>query len=100
MRSPPTSPPATKRARLDPDESFTTLPPSSSSTPVKVNGYTNGHDAAPIVTTAPLPPGAEKSAIDPESSDEEEEEVVKEEEDLSRRDMYLDTVSNLAKRRS
>ena len=105
MRSPPTSPPAAKRARLDPDETFSTLPPSSptTSTPAKLksNGYTTNtvpSDPPPLATSAPLPEELKKSAIDQDVSDDEEPVPVTkmaEEEDLSRKDMYLDTVSHL-----
>lgn len=106
MRSPPTSPPLAKRARLDPDEAFSALPPSPSisSSPNKAtsNGHTHGlnnGDAPPIATSAPAPANLQKSAIDAAGSDDEEGEEpvpvtsVAEEEDLARRDMYLDTVS-------
>jgi U4/U6.U5 tri-snRNP-associated protein 2 len=102
MRSPPTSPPAAKRARLDPDESFSTLPPTpsaSTSTPSKTNGHAqvNG-DLPPVATSAPVPAELNKSAIDTSDDEDEEDEPVPvqklaEDEDLSRRDMYLDTVS-------
>jgi len=50
-----------------------------------------------VATSAPLPDQLNKSAIDPSDDEDEEEPVpvqkLAEEEDLSRRDMYLDTVS-------
>ena len=74
MASPPTSPPA-KRARLDPDD----VPPSSSTSSPRPYGRLNGSQGAKMQP--------------PVDSDDEEEQPVAPEEDLSRRDMYLDTVS-------
>lgn len=102
----PVSPPAAKRARLDPDTQFSTLPPSP-----QTNG--NGHTEAngtetnqiteaiiPVATSAPsFEPVAHRGDIkknpDYESDDEEDvpEQPVAEVEHHSRRDMYLDTVS-------
>jgi len=100
MVSPPISPPAAKRLRLDPDQTFSTLPPSpsTSSSPFKGNGHVNGNSihAPPPATPAPQSPGAMRSAIDVCDDDEPEQTVVQEEEDLSRRDMYLDTVCLLS----
>jgi U4/U6.U5 tri-snRNP-associated protein 2 len=103
LRSPPNTPPVSKRARLDPDEAFTTLPPSSStpghSSHANGNGNSNGTvtlDPPPPASSAPPAPSELRSAIDPDSEDEPDEPTyVKDEEDLSRRDMYLDTVSRI-----
>ena len=92
--SPPSSPPAAKRQRVDLSATSNLAESSSSNgTPQKVNGNTapaNGvHTAAPAASSAP---GLPQTAAE-EESDEEPEEVVAEEEDLGHRDMYLDTVS-------
>lgn len=97
--SEPASPPAAKRARIDPDTQFSTLPPSP-----QPNGHSEGNGAtsstshAPTITSAPLLPDPEagkKEKNEDYESDEEDvpEQPVAEEEDLSRADMYLDTVS-------
>ena len=81
--------------RLDPDQSVSALPPPpSSSSPHKANGHHNGDSAPPpaSATTAPIPSDALHSAIDVSDEEEPEENALPEEEDLSRRDMYLDTV--------
>lgn len=113
-QSPPSSPPLAKRARLDPDESFATFPPTSSSTSqipsVNGNGHANGRPSSSSASTSaapPQPPATSAPAIpelnhepapDYQSSDDEEDVEleaarVKEEEDITRKDMYLDTVS-------
>ncbi|WVQ78724.1 hypothetical protein IAT38_000811 [Cryptococcus sp. DSM 104549] len=91
--SPPSSPPAAKRIKLDREEVA-----SPAATSPKANGLSNGASAPPPVTSAhtlPTEPAPAKEIAGAESSDEEEEpqEVAKEEEDLGRRDMYLDTIS-------
>lgn len=98
--SEPVSPPAAKRARLDPDVQFSTLPPSpqgQANGQTEANGSTSSTSHAPTVTSAPTLPVADISKEkneDYESDDEEvPEQPVAEEEDLSRADMYLDTVS-------
>lgn len=100
--SEPASPPAAKRARLDPDTQFSTLPPSP-----QVNGHTNGETNGSGSETAVAPPEVssapsfeatantvDKEVNDYESDDEEvPEQPTAEAEDHSRQDMYLDTVS-------
>lgn len=100
----PASPPAAKRARLDPDVQFSALPPSPQA---NGNGHSDTNDvsssgdaAVPVATSAPsfepVARGADKGKNeDYESEDEEEvpEQPVAEAEEHSRRDMYLDTVS-------
>ena len=81
--------------RMDPDQSFSALPPPTSfSTPHKANDRHNGDSAkpSPLATTAPIPSDALRSAIDVSDDEEPEENALPEEEDLTRRDMYLDTV--------
>ena len=73
-----------------------TLPPSPPSSSLhKSNGHVNGDTAypPPPATTAPIPSDALRSAIDDSDDDEPEQTALPDEEDLSRRDMYLDTVS-------
>jgi U4/U6.U5 tri-snRNP-associated protein 2 len=93
--SPVSSPPAAKRARLEPNGT-TQAEASTSSTPQKLNGEIStsiGNGVSqPIVSSAPVV--APVSADVPSDDEEEPEEVVaQEEEDLGHRDMYLDTVS-------
>lgn len=102
--SEPVSPPAAKRARLDPDTQFSTLPPSPQS---QANGHGNGetngskHEsttAPPEVSSIPsfeaTAQKVEKNVDDYESDDEDvPEQPTAEAEDHSRQDMYLDTVS-------
>lgn len=99
MVYPPTSPPAAKRFRLDPEQNFSTLPPSpSASSPRRTNGHLIG-DSSPLpppATTAPPPSEAVRSATNVIDDDEPEQAALPEEEDLSRRDMYLDTVRHIA----
>lgn len=96
--SEPTSPPAAKRARIDPDTQFSTLPPSpiTNGAGNGANGATSSTPHAPTASSAPeLPVGDVKKEKneDYESEDEDvPEQPVAEEEDLTRRDMYLDTV--------
>ncbi|WWC68713.1 uncharacterized protein I206_102647 [Kwoniella pini CBS 10737] len=97
MSSPPTSPPAAKRQRLE-STLEGNIAPSSPSTSTQVNGHTNGSSSsAPIATSAPSLPVASSSNLKEESDDEEEEEeevgIKNEEDDGSHRDMYLDTIS-------
>lgn len=101
--SEPASPPAAKRARLDPDTQFSTLPPSPQT---QANGHGNGETngsnhvntiAPPDVSSAPSfdtsANKVEKKVDDYESDDEEvPEQPTAEVEDHSRQDMYLDTV--------
>lgn len=102
----PASPPAAKRARLDPDTQFSALPPSPQTNGnghTETNGATSSSStvaAIPVATSAPsFEPvanrGDTKKNPDYESNDEEDvpEQPVAEAEDHSRRDMYLDTVS-------
>ncbi|GFZ42687.1 Probable inactive ubiquitin-specific-processing protease 10 [Saitozyma sp. JCM 24511] len=106
--SPPTSPPVAKRPKLDSEASTSVpnniVPLSPSASPHRTNGHSNGsaiHSAnvVPSATSAPsLPPAtaAAPTTHTPADSDDEEPEPVTrlaEEEDLSRRDMYLDTVA-------
>jgi U4/U6.U5 tri-snRNP-associated protein 2 len=97
--SEPASPPAAKRARIDPDTQFSTLPPSPQTNGHSAgNGATSSTSHAPTVTSAPSLPnpeaGKKEKNEDYESDDEDvPEQPVAEEEDLSRADMYLDTVS-------
>lgn len=92
--SEPASPPAAKRARLDPDTQFSTLPPSPSNGHSESNGATSSTAHMPPVTSAPeMPIEPTRENEDYESDDEDvPEQPVAEEEDLSRADMYLDTV--------
>jgi U4/U6.U5 tri-snRNP-associated protein 2 len=93
------TPPAAKRVKLgtETNGSPSKLP---SPSPSKVNGHTSSAPlTAPAASSAPLLPVASTSALDPalikeesDDEDEQEESHVKEEEDVSRRDMYLDTV--------
>lgn len=98
--SEPASPPAAKRARLDPDAQCSTLPPSP-----QVNGHngdTNGstHEATiapPEVSSAPsfdTSLNKVETKVDDYESDDEEvpEQPTADVEDHSRADMYLDTV--------
>jgi U4/U6.U5 tri-snRNP-associated protein 2 len=92
----PASPPAAKRARLDPDTQFSTLPPSPSNGHSDANGATSSTAHMPSVTSAPDLTEPTKRNEDYESDEEDvPEQPVAEEEDLSRADMYLDTVSPL-----
>ncbi|WWD16587.1 hypothetical protein CI109_101015 [Kwoniella shandongensis] len=98
MSSPPTSPPAAKRLKLDAATDSASTPLSPSTTPHKVNGHTNGSQPPPPpATSAPAPPppvaSSSKAALSDDEDDEPEEAKVEEEEDLSHRDMYLDTIS-------
>lgn len=80
MPSPPISPPAAKRPKLDAELPAALSSPSGPSSS-RVNGHLNGAES-------------QEPPIEDESEDEEEQpEPVKEEEDVARRDMYLDTVS-------
>jgi U4/U6.U5 tri-snRNP-associated protein 2 len=93
--SEPASPPAAKRARLDPDTQFSTLPPSPQNGHSDANGATSSTAHMPTVTSAPdLPVADPTKGNEDYESDEEDvpEQPVAEEEDLSRADMYLDTV--------
>jgi len=93
--SEPASPPAAKRARLDPDTQFSTLPPSPSNGHPDANGATSSTAHMPSVTSAPDLTEPTKGNEDYESDEEDvPEQPVAEEEDLSRADMYLDTVSS------
>lgn len=102
--SEPASPPAAKRARLDPDTQFSTLPPSPQpQANGNGNGDTNGSSHASVIA----PPEASsapsfdttankvESKVDDYESDDEDvpEQPTAEAEDHSRQDMYLDTVS-------
>jgi U4/U6.U5 tri-snRNP-associated protein 2 len=96
--SEPTSPPAAKRARLDPDTQFSTLPPSSPQSN-GANGTTSSTPHAPVATSTPVIPDTtapkKEKNEDYESDDEDvPEQPVAEDEDLTRRDMYLDTVGS------
>ncbi|WVQ74574.1 hypothetical protein IAR50_004175 [Cryptococcus sp. DSM 104548] len=75
--SPKSSPPAAKRIKLD---AAATEPSTENGAPVATS--------APDFTSTPPPPAEEES-----SDEEQEQEDTKEEEDLSRTDMYLDTIS-------
>ncbi|WVW80040.1 hypothetical protein I302_102013 [Kwoniella bestiolae CBS 10118] len=92
MSSPPTSPPAAKRQKIDPSLEAVVSP----STSTQVNGHINGSSSAPVASSAPDLPVASSSIVQAdESDDEEEEQEVKheEEDDGTHRDMYLDTIS-------
>lgn len=103
--SEPVSPPPAKRARVDPDTQFSTLPPSPSTNGHGHSEAANGSSssgAPPVATSTPFADPSSSSSQskknpDYESEDDDEEEVpeqpVAEVEDHSRRDMYLDTVS-------
>ncbi|WVF66992.1 hypothetical protein IAT40_001735 [Kwoniella sp. CBS 6097] len=100
MSSPPTSPPAAKRLKLESESS--SLPTSS---PVKLNGHTPSNStssgAPPTVSSAPTlstdnvaSSSARKAESDDDDEEDKEPEEVKAEEDVvGHRDMYLDTVS-------
>lgn len=97
--SEPASPPAAKRARIDPDTQFSTLPPTSPKTngAAEANGSTSSTPHQPVASSAPGVPDADASKRekneDYESEDEDvPEQPVAEDEDLARGDMYLDTV--------
>lgn len=113
MSSPPSTPPAAKRLKLDSGAVGVQSPLSQNASPHKANGHANeGESSAapppPATSAPPLPPVASAStstlAAQPaitlnniaedgdDDSDDEAEEVKEEEEDVSRRDMYLDTV--------
>lgn len=84
--SPPVlSPPAAKRIKLDSEAVSLSSPRKSQQDPSELPPATSAPEILPGSTSAP--------DVDEVSSDEEEPEAVKEEEDLTRRDMYLDTVS-------
>ncbi|ODN97429.1 U4/U6.U5 tri-snRNP-associated protein 2 [Cryptococcus wingfieldii CBS 7118] len=78
--SPKSSPPAAKRIKLDAAAAAEPSTAESNGAPAVTS--------APEFTSAPPPPAEEES-----SDEEEEQEDAKEEEDLSRTDMYLDTIS-------
>lgn len=95
---PPTSPPATKRQRTeatgaDSTPSFTSAPVingngEASSSASRPNGESsNGANTAQALAAPAV------AIVDEADDSEPEEEVLPEEEDVSRRDMYLDTVS-------
>lgn len=84
--SPPVlSPPAAKRIKLESEGVSLSSPLKSQQDPSEL----------PLATSAPeiLPGSTSAPGVDELSWDEEEPEAIKEEEDLTRRDMYLDTVS-------
>lgn len=84
--SPPAlSPPAAKRIKLDTEGVPLSSPLKSQQDASELPPATSAPEALPAWTSTP--------PVDDFLSDEEELEDVKEEEDLTRRDMYLDTVS-------
>ncbi|WWC60217.1 uncharacterized protein I303_102783 [Kwoniella dejecticola CBS 10117] len=105
MASPPTSPPAAKRQRLE-NSLEGVIAPSSPSISNKdqnqVNGHANGtSSSAPVASSAPSLPVASTSNANAnaredsdDGEDEEEQGIIKgEAEDEGHRDMYLDTIS-------
>ncbi|WWC97060.1 hypothetical protein V866_003937 [Kwoniella sp. B9012] len=94
MSSPPTSPPAAKRQRIDPSLEAISSPSTSTQ---QVNGYSNGSSSALAVSSAPELLVASTSNVPPNESDDDEgeEQEIKhqEEDDGTHRDMFLDTIS-------
>ncbi|WRT65603.1 uncharacterized protein IL334_002548 [Kwoniella shivajii] len=99
MSSPPTSPPAAKRQRLEASLDPALVPSSPSTSAQQINGHTNGESSAPVVTSAPTIPATSTSATQPDESDDDEEEEEYQafkhdhEDEGIHRDMYLDTIS-------
>lgn len=84
--SPPAlSPPAAKRIKLDTEGAPLSSPLKSQQDPSELPPATSAPEILSASTFTP--------PVDEDISDEEGLEDVKEEEDLTRRDMYLDTVS-------